>query len=184
MRTIPRVVIAFLGLASAVVAQPVKITVTSTAFKDNQPIPLTYSGYGDYKSPPLSWSGVPKGAKELALIVDDPTIPMERFSIHWVLYNIPVAAKGVPADLPGTGTLSTPDLKGAMQGMNALKQLGYLPPKPFVGSGVHQYRFTLYALDADLALAEGVTKDQLTAAMTGHIIGEGRLVGLFERKEP
>lgn len=165
-------------------AQPARIVVTSPAFKHNEPIPLTYSGYGDYKSPPLSWTGVPKGTIELVLIVDDPDVPMERFATHWLLYNIPASAKGLPADLPASVTLTTPGLKGATQGPNALKRLGYLPPKPFAGSGVHHYTFTLYALDADLPLKEGLTKAELLAAMTGHVIGEGRLVGLFERKDP
>jgi Raf kinase inhibitor-like YbhB/YbcL family protein len=165
--------------------QPVaKLTLQSTAFADGQPIPLTYSGYGDYKSPPLSWSGVPKGTRELALILHDPDVPLDRFGVHWVFYNIPVAAKGLPVGLPTTPTLTAPaTLKGATQGINALKRVGYLPPRPFAGSGLHHYTFTLYALDADLPLEEGLTKDALLAAMKDHIIGEGSLVGLFERED-
>lgn len=173
----------FATAAVSLVAQAT-ITVTSTAFKNNEPIPLTYSGYGDYKSPPISWSGVPRGTRELAMIVDDPDVPMERFATHWLLYNIPATAKGLPEDLPATVSLNAPGLKGATQGPNALKRLGYLPPKPFAGSGLHHYTFTVYALDADLPLAEGLSKADLLAAMRGHIIGEGKLVGLFERKNP
>jgi Raf kinase inhibitor-like YbhB/YbcL family protein len=170
--------------ALCLAAQAATITLTSSGFKNNAPIPLTYTGYGDYKSPPLAWSGLPKGTRELALIVDDPDVPMERFATHWLLYNIPGTARGLPADLPATATLDAPGLKGATQGPNALKRLGYLPPKPFADSGVHHYTFTLYALDADLPLAAGLSKAELLAAMKGHVIGEGKLVGLFERKNP
>jgi Raf kinase inhibitor-like YbhB/YbcL family protein len=173
-----------LATTAGLAAQPATITVTSTAFKNNEPIPLTYTGYGDFTSPPLSWSGLPKGTQELALIVDDPDVPMEKFATHWLLYNIPPAAKGLPAGLPASATLTLPGLKGATQGPNAIKRLGYLPPRPFAGSGVHHYTFTLYALDADLPLKEGLSKADLLAAMKGHVIGEGKLVGLFERKTP
>src|SRR6187455_2977724 len=73
-----------------------KLTLHSPAFAGGQSIPLQYSGYGDYKSPPLSWSGVPKGTRELALILFDPDVPLDRFGVHWVLYNIPAAATGLP----------------------------------------------------------------------------------------
>jgi phosphatidylethanolamine-binding protein (PEBP) family uncharacterized protein len=65
-----------------------------------------------------------------------------------------------------------------------MKGRGYLPPRPFANSGLHHYRFTLYALDADLPLAEGMTREELLAAMKGHVIAQATLVGLLERKEP
>ena len=159
--------------------------IPSPAFTHKTPIPLSYSGYGDDKSPPPTGSGLPAGTRELALVVDDPDMPLERFSVHWVISNIPTTAKGIPADVPASATLaSLAGLAGAMQGPNAIKRIGYLPPKPFAGSGVHDYTFTLYALDADLSLAPGLTKDEVLAAIKAHVIGRATLVGLFERKEP
>jgi Raf kinase inhibitor-like YbhB/YbcL family protein len=161
------------------------IALRSPAFKDGAPIPLAYTGYGDFKSPPLTWSALPKGTRELALIVDDPDVPIEKFAVHWLLYNIPATVTRIPeaAPPPARGN-RPPPVTGAAQGPNALKQLGYLPPRPFAGSGVHHYTFTLYALDADLPLDDGLTRDRLMAAMKGHVIGIGRLVGVFERQEP
>jgi Raf kinase inhibitor-like YbhB/YbcL family protein len=156
----------------------------STAFKDNETLPLAYTGYGDFKSPPLSWSGLPKGTRELALIVDDPDVPLEQFSIHWLLYNIPAhvttMAEGAKPANPKEGHDSP--LKGASQGLNALKRPGYLPPRPFAGSGLHHYTFTLYALDADLPLKDGLSKDELLAAIRRHVIGQSKLVAVFEYK--
>ena len=102
-------------------------------------------------------------------------MPLERFSVHWLLYNIPATAAGLPETPkpPKPGDRPAP-IAGAAQGTNAMKHLGYLPPRPFAGSGVHHYTFTLYALDADLPLADGLTKDQLLAAMKGHVLATGR----------
>lgn len=187
MRRRPIVVFVLLGLSSVAgtAAQPAGLRLTSEAFAHNAPIPLAYSGYGDYKSPPLAWSGVPAATREFALVVEDPDVPVARFSSHWVLYNIPAAARALPADLPASATLDRPAaLKGAMQGPNAIKRIGFLPPKPFAGSGVHHYTFTLYALRTDLTLAAGLDKDALLAAIAPHVLARATLVGTFERKEP
>jgi Raf kinase inhibitor-like YbhB/YbcL family protein len=181
MKTI--VLAATMSAVVAVEAQPGAIDLRSPAFKNNETLPLAYTGYGDFRSPPLAWSGVPRGTRELALIVDDPDVPLEQFSIHWLLYNIPAnvtaIAEGAKPANPKDGHASP--LEAASQGLNALKRLGYLPPRPFGGSGVHHYTFALYALDADLPLKDGLSKNELLAAMKGHIIGEGKLVAVFER---
>jgi Raf kinase inhibitor-like YbhB/YbcL family protein len=173
------------GLAGRLMAQP-QLQLESPAFRHNGPLPLAFTGYGDFKSPPLTWSGVPSGTKEFALIMDDPDVPLESFSVHWLLYDIPatvtrVPEKPKPSD-PKANRASP--IKGAMQGTNALKRVGYLPPRPFADSGAHHYTFTLYALDADLPLTEGMTKPQLLAAMKGHILAQASIVAVFERKEP
>jgi len=157
------------------------MALTSPAFKNNAPLPLTYTGYGDFKSPPLAWSGAPKATREFVLTVEDPDVPMARFSVHWVLYDIPVTASSLPSITVDRETRTHPSpIKGASQGLNALKTRGYLPPRPFAGSGLHHYVFTLYALDIDLTLADGATKDEVVAAMKGHVIAETKLVALFD----
>ena len=161
------------------------MTLQSPAFKHNASWPVEYTGYGDFKSPPLRWSGVPKAAKELALILEDPDVPVERFSVHWLLYNIPITTTAIPETGRGSQPMERDSpVKGASQGLHAMKRQGYLPPRPFANSGVHRYTFTLYALDADLPLADGLTKDQLMAAIKGHVIAQAMLVGVFERREP
>jgi Raf kinase inhibitor-like YbhB/YbcL family protein len=171
------------ALIAGTAAQSTKLSLQSPAFKNDQPLPPRYTGDGAFKSPPLAWSGLPPTTKELALVVHDADVPLERYSVHWVLYNIPASTKGVPEDLPATPTLARPaPLQGATQGPNALKRIGYLPPKPFAGSGLHRYVFTLYALDADLPLPEGLTKEQLLAALDGHVIAKSVLTAVYERK--
>jgi len=85
------------------------LTIQSRSFQDQGPIPVRFTADGKNISPELSWSGVPEGAKSLALIVDDPDAPGGTYT-HWILFNIPPTTKGLPegtrsASLPkGTGT--------------------------------------------------------------------------------
>jgi Raf kinase inhibitor-like YbhB/YbcL family protein len=147
------------------------ISVTSPAFAVNGSIPKKYTGEGDDVSPPLSWSGVPQGAKELALICDDPDAPTANPWVHWVLYHIPPMQNG----------LAEGARNGFTPGQNDFHKTGYGGPMPPQGHGVHHYRFHLYALDIALLLGPGLTKEQLLEAMQGHILDEGELVGTYER---
>ncbi|MGH8583361.1 MAG: YbhB/YbcL family Raf kinase inhibitor-like protein, partial [Gammaproteobacteria bacterium] len=80
--------------------QAMSLTLTSSAFAHNGEIPIQYTCEGKDLSPPLAWSGVPAGAKSLALIVDDPDAPDPAAPkltwVHWVLYNIPASTPGLP----------------------------------------------------------------------------------------
>jgi Raf kinase inhibitor-like YbhB/YbcL family protein len=120
---------------------------TSAAFGENQAIPRIYTCEGKDLSPPLVWTGVPANAKSLALIVDDPDAPdpaAPRMTwVHWVLYNIPVAASGLPE---GVAASALP--KGALEGLNDWQRTGYGGPCPPIGR--HRYFHKLYALDAVL----------------------------------
>jgi len=165
--------------------QPAPMTLRSPAFKHNAPLPLAYTGYGDFKSPPLSWSGAPKGTRQFVLTVEDPDVPLERFSVHWLLYNIPATVTRLPEGLPGKAAKTHPSpVKGALQGLNAMKWMGYLPPRPFAASGEHHYTFTLFAIDTEITLADGASKEQLLTAIKGHVLAEAKLVAVFGRKEP
>ncbi len=156
-----------------------KITVQSKAFGPNQPIPKRYTGEGEDVSPPLSWSGVPEGTKELALIVDDPDAPVAEPWVHWVIYKIPDGVRELPEGIPATEKVSNP--AGAVQGKNTWPAIGYKGPMPPKGHGVHHYHFKLYALDATLDLKPGLDKKALLKAMSGHILAEGELVGTYQR---
>jgi Raf kinase inhibitor-like YbhB/YbcL family protein len=160
------------------------MTLTSPAFKHNAALPLAHTGYGDFTSPPLVWSGAPKGTREFALIVEDADAPIEQFKSHWVLYDIPAGTTQLPATpVDRAGRTQPPPVKGATQGLNAMKWIGYLPPRPFADSGVHHYTFTLYALDTDLPLEPGLDRVKLLAAIKGHILAQAKLQAVFERKE-
>lgn len=152
---------------------PLKIT--STAFDDGQMIPSRFTCDGDDISPSLSWSGVPDGARSLALICDDPDAPMGTF-VHWVLYNLPGDAGELPEGLSAQGQLES----GARQGKNDFGKLGYGGPCP--PGGTHRYRFKLYALDKTLDLSSGVKKSELLEAMEGHVLAQGQLVGKYSRQ--
>jgi len=160
-----------------------KIQVTSAAFAEGKPIPKKYSGEGEDVSPPLAWDNLPEGTKELALICDDPDAPIAEPWVHWVIYKIPADAKGLPEALPDDATLKEPI--AALQGKNFWKSgqtVGYRGPMPPPGHGTHRYYFKLYALDAPLALEPAADKKTLLEKIKGHVLGEGQLMGTYERK--
>ena len=88
-----------------VIASPMKgetameINISSTAFKEGEIIPKKYTCDGENISPPLEWTDTPKGTKSLALITDDPDAPRGTW-VHWVLFNIPADANGLPENIP------------------------------------------------------------------------------------
>ena len=151
-----------------------EIKLASTAFKEGQPIPRTYTCDGVNVSPPLEWSGVPKTAKTLAVICDDPDASPDTW-VHWVLYNLPADNIGMVESLPATEKL----LAGGFQGTNDFKKIGYSGPCP--PSGTHHYYFKIYALDGELPLEAGATKAELVKAMEGHILLQGQLMGAYQR---
>ncbi len=158
---------------------PMSLTIQSSAFSNNEPIPIRFTG--DDKadaSPPLSWSGVPDNARELALIVDDPDAPSPQPWVHWVIYKIPADLGGLPQGIAKEERPS--EVVGSLQGVNSWGTVGYRGPKP--PSGVHRYYFKLYALDAALNARAGLDKTGLLAAMQGHVIAQAELVGTYAKR--
>jgi len=152
------------------------IQLTSTAFAEGKPIPSKYTCDGADVSPPLKWSNVPEGTKSIALVSDDPDAPVGTW-VHWVIYNIPPDVTELAEGVPKSEVLTN----GAKQGMTDFKRIGYGGPCPRPG-GPHRYFFKLYALDAELDLKPGATKQQLLRAMEGHILAEGQLMGTYQRR--
>lgn len=177
--------LAVAGVAAVASAQPAPatLTVTSPTITAGQPIPKQYSADGENTSPALAWSGAPATTKSFALICDDPDVPMPQPFVHWVIYNIPATAKGVPANIPIDPAAAMPaEIAGAVQGPSGFRRPIYRGPAPPPGKP-HHYHFTVYALDiADLPA--GLGKTQLVEAMTGHVVGQGELVATYERKAP
>jgi Raf kinase inhibitor-like YbhB/YbcL family protein len=161
---------------------PQTITVTSPTIKAGERIPADHTADGRNVSPALMWTNVPAGTKEFALILDDPDVPMPQPFVHWVIYKIPGTAKGLPENIPIDATAPMPaEIAGALQGLSGFKRPIYRGPAPPAGKP-HNYHFTVYALDAALDLRPGLNKQQLLEAMKGHIIGQGELVAVYERK--
>jgi Raf kinase inhibitor-like YbhB/YbcL family protein len=154
---------------------PMTFQLTSSAFQDGQKIPTTYTADGANYSPPLAWSGQPSGTVSFALICDDPDAPRGTW-VHWVLFNLRGDAGELPEHVPPDATLAN----GAQQGKNDFGKLGYGGPAPPPGKP-HRYLFKLYALDTNLKLPAGAIKDQLVKAMEGHVLGEARLMGKYQR---
>jgi hypothetical protein len=153
-----------------------KLQLSSTSFAEGQPIPQRHAYDDQDLSPALQWSGVPPGAKSLALICDDPDAPVGTW-VHWVIYDLPPAAAGLPE-----GVQKTPELdNGAKQGVNDYRRTGYGGPCPPAGKA-HRYFFKLYALDTAPGLKPGLTKKDLLKAMSGHVLAEGQLMGTYQRK--
>lgn len=151
------------------------LEIKSPVFKEGGSIPLQYTCKGSDISPPLSWSGVPKSAKSMALICDDPDAPGMTW-VHWVVYNISPDENGLKEDLAKSGTLPG----GTLQGITDFRKIGYGGPCPPPG-GPHRYYFKLYALDKKPELKAGATKDMLLKSMDGYILEEAQLMGTFKR---
>ena len=162
------------GTPAAKGGEKVALKLTSTAFEDGGLIPSKYTCDGEDVSPPLAWSGVPDGAKTLALVADDPDAPHGTW-VHWVVYQIPAAERGLAENAPKTEALAS----GARQGKNDFGKVGYGGPCP--PSGTHRYFFKLYALDGEPNLPPGVSKEQLLKAVEGHVLAEGQLMGRYQR---
>ena len=142
---------------------------TSPAFDEGQPIPERFSCDGDNVSPPLDWSSVPEGTRSLALILHDPDAPSGDFT-HWVGWNID----------PGTGGLEE-GAHATVEGANGFGENGYGGPCPPPGHGAHRYFHELFALDTELDLEEGASREQLEDAIEGHVLEGAELIGTYER---
>lgn len=154
----------------------------SAAFQHNEPIPVRHSGDGEDVSPALSWSGVPSGTQEFALICDDPDAPTPQPWVHWVIYKIPGTVTGLPEGYPTDARVESPVT--ALQGLNSWLEgetIGFRGPLPPPGHGTHHYHFKLYALDSELDLPAEVDKSTLQQALSGRVLGEAELIGTFER---
>ncbi len=149
---------------------------TSTAFSHEGAIPILYTCEGKDISPPLAWTGLPAGTKSLALIIDDPDAPdpaaPKMTWVHWVLYNMPPTAEGLAE---GVSVLP----QGTKDGVNDWKRTGYGGPCPPIGC--HRYFHKLYALGVVLPDLKQPTKVQLEQAMKGHLLGEARLMGTYQK---
>ena len=146
-----------------------EFSLLSSAFEHGQPIPARHTCAGEDVSPPLSWSEAPREARSLVLIVDDPDAPGGSFT-HWLAWAIEPLAGG----LAEGQTAPT-------EGRNDFGVVGYRGPCPPPGHGVHRYFFRLFALDTDLDLAAGSSRQELERAIETHALAVAELIGTSER---
>lgn len=154
------------------------LTLSSSAFKQDEVIPLRYSCEGENISPPLTWHGVPEGTRSLVLILDDPDAPRGLFT-HWIVYNLPPNLDGLPED----AAANVIHQLSAIHGRNDFGQRTYGGPCPPRGDDPHRYYFRLYALDSPINVMSGAPRPQVLDALRDHVLERAELVGLFERAE-
>ncbi len=156
---------------TAVQGTPGKFSLTSPVFKQGDLIPSKYTCDGEDVSPQLSWGKAPDGTKTIAIVVDDPDASAGFFA-HWVLYNLPSNMTGLPEGVPKIDRLEG----GGIQGKNDFGRYGYNGPCP---PKRHTYRFILYALDVELKLKPGATRQEVLKAMEGYVLSKTELDGKY-----
>ncbi|MBI4184492.1 MAG: YbhB/YbcL family Raf kinase inhibitor-like protein [Proteobacteria bacterium] len=149
---------------------------TSTAFKEGERIPKTYTCEGADVSPPLAWSGAPAGTKSFALLCDDPDAPRGTWR-HWGVFDVPAATSRLDEGYPKDARVGP-----ARQAVTDFGRTGYGGPCPPKGHGTHHYQFRLLALKVDkLPLPDRATCVDLERAARPQALGEGRLMGTYSR---
>jgi hypothetical protein len=156
------------------------LALSSPAFTPGGDIPALFTCEGRDLSPALDWTGVPETAQSLVLIVDDPDAPdpaaPKTTWVHWVLYDLPPTARGLPQDVAASGLPA-----GTKQGTNDWRRTGYGGPCPPIGR--HRYFFKLFALDVVLPDLGPAAKSRVEAAMNGHVIAKAELIGTYQKKK-
>jgi Raf kinase inhibitor-like YbhB/YbcL family protein len=146
------------------------ISITSSSFQAGGDFPAKFTCDGTNVSPALQIGGVPNEAKSLVLIVDDPDAPRGLFT-HWIIWNIdPKTTRVAENSAPAAG----------VQGTNDFGKRNYGGPCP--PSGTHRYFFKIFALDTKLELKPNARRAELDAAMRGHVLAQGELMGRYSHK--
>lgn len=168
LAAVPMTALAEPAAPAKATAKPTALKVTSTAFTNNGAIPADYTCDGAQTTPPLSWSNVPKNARTVAVLVEDPDAPSGAFT-HWLVTGIPATI----TSLSSGGALP----EGAMVAKNGKGDTGYYGPCP--PGGRHHYFFHVYALDT--TIPGPATKEDFLSSIHGHILAEGQLIGTYQK---
>lgn len=148
-----------------------KISVSSDAFRDGQPIPPQFTCDGANQSPRIRWGEPPAGTKSFAFVIEDPDAPGGTFR-HWGVFNIPASARSLGGGLQIGTEVS-----------NDFGKPGYGGPCPPEGKGAHHYHFRLFALGAErLALGSDARVLDVEKEARKHAVAEGELIGTYERR--
>ena len=151
-----------------------EMVLKSPDFKDMQTLPDKITCYGDGVSPALHWEDAPKETKSFVLTLDDPDAVGGVVWDHWIVYDIPATVHEI-----AEGRLP----KEAKLGKSTNAKHAYVAPCPPKGSGVHGYRFRLYALDIKSVPSKVDTKEALLQTIKPHILAEATLIGKYEKRK-
>jgi Raf kinase inhibitor-like YbhB/YbcL family protein len=142
------------------------------AFPDGGIVPQKYAGRGGVQ-PGFKFTGAPEGTVSYAIIFHDIDVALMNNTgdvLHWIAWNIPASAGGIPeGKLP----------EGSVQGANITGQNAYFGPGAPAGPRYHHYVFELYALNANLDLPATAGRDELLKAMAGKIVAKSAYVGRY-----
>lgn len=160
------------------------MTLTSAAFPDGDPIPVKYTQAGEQISPKLDWTNTPPGTQSFLLHMHDPDVARNKTTdtqVHWLVWNIPATATGLPEGVPKGA-----DLPDGSHQTSASGPVYRGPGAPATGPP-HHYTFEIYALDTKLDITPGAdafeTRAAVIKAVQGHILGKAVYVGLFRRPQ-
>ncbi len=173
------VTIALTGLTAAASTAP-GLTLTTPAFMDGGtiPDPYTQAAKPSAVSPALRWTNVPRGTVSFAVLVHDPDTALDktpREFVHWMIFNIPATAHGLPQSVPNEARWAD----GSVQLKNSANQVGYFGMGAPAPGPAHHYTFAVFALDTKLNLGPDASEADLLRAMNAHVLDKGVLVGRF-----
>lgn len=160
------------------------MTLTTTAFPDGGQIPVKYTQAGEQISPALTWTNAPANTASFVLHMHDPEVARNRTTedqVHWLVWNIPASATGLPEGVPQGG-----ELKDGSRQISATGPVYRGPGAPATGP-MHHYTFEIFALDTKLDVPPAAdafeTRTNVMKAMQGHVIGKAVYMGLFRRPQ-
>ncbi len=157
------------------------LTVSSTAFDNNSPMPVRFTQDGASLCPPLRWEGLPPQTQSAVLLVEDADIPLLRPMVHLIVHSIPpMKTEFAEGEIPLRQTGYASD--GWACGRNALGRPGWTAPSPPPGHGPHRYAFQVFALDARPQFAYPPGRAALLRTIRPNLIAQGRLIGTYERR--
>jgi hypothetical protein len=166
------------------------MTMTVAGFADGGQIPVKYSqaapgvAVGEGLSPAITWTNVPAGTQSFVLNMHDMDVARNKTTddqAHWIVWNIPATATGLPEGVPKGAQLAD----GAYQ-FSATGTM-YRGPGAGANGPMHHYMFELFALDTKLDVAPAAdafeSRANVIKAMQGHILGKAVYGGLFRRPQ-
>ncbi len=162
--------IEYLALTSAPAKGGAKLTVTSPAFKSMADIPFENTQYRGNVFPGLQWTAGPAGTKSYTLIMQDTDAVRNGSAIlHWTLLNISGTKLDAGMTAPPAGATYGPNIRGQNQ--------AYMGPRTPAGPK-HRYHLQVFAVDTTLQADAVTSLDTLLAALKGHVLASGEVIGL------
>jgi Raf kinase inhibitor-like YbhB/YbcL family protein len=161
------------------------MTLTTNGWPDGDDIPVKYTQAAEQVSPQLTWANAPANTQSFVVLMHDPDVTLNGTTddqLHWLVWNIPATATGLPEHVPQGSPL--PD--GSMQ-VSASPGNVYRGPGAPANGPKHHYTLEVFALDAKLDVQPAATWQETRAnvvkAMQGHIRGKAVYAGLFHRPQ-